>query len=362
MPGTTTTYLESAASGEFIELHEHDSRVRVRCGTIGQPCLVLHAAFKAPGKASANRQRLLDAWRAKGFAECAPSSPVIEGSVADELFCDEREPHPLLEPFFRINGAQDLRGHARRLALFRNDLRWQGDFDLERIGELGLHAGVIVEGDVDVSGVFSQLTYTYPGYVLVAGDVRAASFGHGDSHMRVLGDVRVRNIVYGEYNDGSLRIGGSVYGRAFISFGHSMHAEGDYHLPICDWDTGENWSGCLHPDLFECDEEDDQLGTTMSQAAIRAFMREGRDPFHPDAQPELREPEPPDPPPLPPLSDFGQALHACVLAEDAEAITRLLETWPVRDEEWQAALAGRLSAPSTTPQQRARLLALPKAT
>ena len=360
-PSSALAYLESAANGEFIELLEEGNRLRVRCGAIGRPCLVLHATFKAPGKALAQHQRLLDAWRAKGFAQCAPSSPVVEGSVADELFCDGREPHPLLEPFLRISDGtwMAIRGKSSRLALFRNGLRWQGDFDLERIAELGLHAGVVVDGNVEVSGVFSQLTSTYPGFTLVSGDVRAASFGHGDSHMHVLGDVRVDNIVYGEYNDGSLRIGGSVFGRVFISADHSMHAAGDYHLPVCDWNMEENWSGCLHPDQFEWDEEEDQPGTTMSGTAIRAFMREGRAPFLPDARLTLREPKAPTPPPPPsPLSDFGLALRACVLAEDVEAITRLIETWPQRDEEWRQALDARLCAPSTTPQQRARLKAL----
>lgn len=351
-------HLESAASGEFIELQQQEGRLRVRCGLTGHPCLVLRTSFKYPDKARANLQRLREAWLARGFEACDPTAEIIEGSVADELFCDRRERHPLLDAFFSINGADSLAGQARRLALFRQGLHWHADFDLERIAELGLHAGLIVEGDVHVSGVFSQLTYTYPGYTLISGDLRAASFGHGDSHMHVLGKVCVDNIVYGECNDGSLRIGGSVRGRAFISSDHDMYAEGDYHLPVCDWDMDENWSECLHPDLFEWDEDEDRAGTTLSHAAIRAFMREGRDPFRPGAQPTLRKPEPEPPLSPPPLSDFAHALRECVIAEDVEAIARLLETWPVRDEEWRSALTGRLCAPSTTASQRARLLAL----
>jgi hypothetical protein len=355
------THLESTASGEFIELQADAGRLRVRFGAIGLPCLVLHATFKAAEKARTNHDRLRDEWLARGYVACAPTVEVTDGSVADELFCDEREAHPLLEPFLRIldDTWLSLRGQAKRVALFRRGLRWQGDLDLERIAELGLHVGVVVDGDVEVSGVFSQLTYTYPGCILVSGDVRATSFGHGDSHMHVLGDVRVDHIVYGEYNDGSLRIAGSVHGRAFICSGHDMHAEGDYHLPVCDWDMDENWSDCLHPDLFECDGDDDEPGRTLSGTAIRAFMHAGRDPFRPGAQPKLREPQQSAPPTSPaPMSAFAQALRACVLAEDTEAITHLLETWPEHDEEWQAAVTGRLCAPSTTSQQRARLLAL----
>lgn len=365
-PDEALIHLESTAGGEFIELRDRGNRLRVRCGALGQPCLVVHASFENAGKAHAHRLRLHDAWLARGFAECPPSADVVEGSVADELYSDGRTPHPLLDPFLRIDGAEGLRSQARRLALFRDGLRWHGDFDLERIAGLGLHAGVIVDGDVEVDGVFSQLTHTYPGHVLVGGDVRAESFGHGDSHMRVFGDVRVRNIIYGEYNDGSLRIDGAAYGRAFISFDHSMHAAAGCHAPVCDWNTEQNWSDCLHPDLFEHDEEDEKdegggrPGITISPAAIRAFMREGRDPFLPGARPIMDEPRPPAAPSAPlPQSSFSECLRECVDAGDTEAITRLIETWPQRDDEWRQALTGRLFAPSTTPQQRARLKALP---
>ena len=47
---------------------------------------------------------------------------------------------------------------------------------------------------------------------------------------------------------------------------------------------------CLDPDLFERNEDDDEPGRMLSGAAIRAFMREGRDPFRAGAQPRLRVP------------------------------------------------------------------------
>lgn len=350
-------HLETAGDGEFLELHALDNRLRIRSGAIGRPCLVLHAAFDDAAAAGAQYQHLRDAWQARGFAECAPTAQIVEGSVADELWSDGRSPHPLLEALLRLDGAEALRSRPRRIALFRHGLQWQRDFDLERVAEFGLHAAVIVEGDVEVSGVFSQLTPRHPRHVLVGGDLRAASFGHGDSHMRVLGSVHVHHILYGEGNDGSLRIDGSAHGRAFIRADHDMHAAGGCHAPVCDWDSDENWSDCLDPALFE--EGDEGPGAMLSQEAIRAFMRDGRDPFRPGARPVVRGL--PGAPPLPAAAavpSFAERLRACVEAGDTEAITRLIETWPERDEAWQQALTGRLFAPSTTPQQRARLKAL----
>ena len=360
---TAPCHLESAERGEFIELllHASGTHLRVRNGSIGKPCLVLQTSFKTPERALASHQRLYKEWQEQGFVPCSPSAPVVDGSVAEELFCDARTPHPLLDAFLAINGADELRGQPRRLALFRQGLRWHTDFDLERIADFGLHAGVIVEGDVEVAGVFSQLTCTYPGQTLISGSIHAASFGHGDSHMRVMGDMKVDNIVYGEYNDGSLVIDGAVHGRAFISMDHDMHAAGKYHAPVCDWNMQENWSGCLHPELFEYDDEEaNEPGTVISGQAIRSFMRDGRDLFLPGAQPVMPEPSPPPTPAPPPLSPFGERVRELVSADDVEGLTQLIETWPQRDEQWEQALIGRLYAPSTTPQQRARLKALQK--
>ncbi|WP_448133484.1 hypothetical protein [Stenotrophomonas rhizophila] len=346
-------YLESASRREFVEVHEHSGRLRVRLGTIGMPCLVVHATFKAMGNARSIQQRMVDARLAEGYIECQCAVGIVEGSIADELYCDGREPHALLAPFFEVIGADGLKGLPQRLALFRNGLSWHEDFELERLADLGLHAGVIVDGNVEVDGVLSQLTYSYPEFILVSGDVRARSFGHGDSSMRVLGDVRVENIIYGEYNDGALCIKGSAYGRAFISDDHHMYAEGDYHLPLAS--DYENWSR-LSPELFD---NDDDESPSLSQEAIRQFMRDGRDPFVSGATLTYRELSvPASPAPVavaPPVSEFEMQAREFWNDTDAERVTAFIERWPLRDGEWLAGLAGRLRAPSTTLEQRKRL-------
>lgn len=349
-------YLESVSRREFVEVHEHSGRLRVRLGTIGMPCLVVHATFKAMGNARLIPQRMVDARLAEGYMECQCAVGIVEGSIADELYCDGRESHALLAPFFEVIGADRLKGLPQRLALFRNGLSWHEDFELERLADLGLHAGVIVDGNVEVDGVFSQLTFSYPEFILVSGDVNARSLGHRDSFMRVLGDVRVENIVYGEYNDGALCIEGSVYGRAFISDDHYMYAAGDYHLPVIR--NGENWD-CLVPELFE---DDDDEYPSLSEEAIRQFMREGKDPLVPGATlayTALSAQVSPAPVVVaPPVSEFEMQLRQFWNDSDAERLTVFIEHWLVRNSEWLAGLAGRLCAPSTTSEQRERLLAV----
>ncbi|MFE3970475.1 hypothetical protein [Stenotrophomonas sp. YIM B13575] len=350
----STRYLECPLRHEFMEVHEQGGRLSIRSGTIGMPCLVVHASFKSVVKAQAVQQKCAETWLSKGYVECERRVDIVEGSVADELFCDERESHPLLGAFFNVIGADTLKGLPQRLALFRNGLLWHQDFDFERLGDLGLHAGVIVDGDVSVSGVLTQLTYSYPGFILVSGDVIARSLGHRDSSMRILGDVHVENIIYGEYNDGSLCIEGSAYGQAFISDDHYMYAAGEYHIAVAT--DGQNW-GCLSPELFDSD--DDEC-PSLSAEAIQRFMVEGRNPYVAGASLKYREVSTslPAPPAVHSPSSFMVRIQACIVCNDVEGLTSLIEHWQERDLEWLIALAGRLAAPSTTVEQRERLLAV----
>ncbi|AJW28881.1 hypothetical protein Z042_25315 [Chania multitudinisentens RB-25] len=372
---TLTVYLSSPTADEFIELQTSENRLRVRFGAIGHPCMVLHTSFSKPGHASEQYQRLLGKWHERGYTQCTPSVAIIEGSVADELFSNAPETHPLFKPFFSINGSDNYRGGVWRIALFRNGLHWHDHFDVESIAEFGLHAGLIVDGDVEVDGVFSQLTYTFPEIILVSGDVRAWSFGHKDSHMRVLGNLHVRNIVYGEYNDGSLRIDGDVYGRAFISSDHDMYAEGCCHSTVWNGESEEQEWERLSPELFEPEEDEEDRCFMIDGDAMRLFMHEGRDPFRPGAVSNSR-PAPPSSSTVSPLmpsveslqeeltvkpaSSFMQQIQDYANAGDVEAMTCLIESWPNRDDDWRIALISRLSAPSTTPEQRKRLEALIK--
>lgn len=318
------------------------------------PCLVVHASFNSVLKAQAVQQKCAETWLSRGYVECERMVDIVEGSVADELFCDGRESHPLLGAFFNVIGADTLKGLPQRLALFRNGLFWHQDFDFERLGDLGLHAGVIVDGDVSVSGVLTQLTHSYPGFILVSGDVVARSLGHRDSSMRILGDVHVENIIYGEYNDGSLCIEGSAYGLAFISDDHYMYAAGEYHIAVAT--DGQNWES-LAPELFDSD--DDEY-PSLSAEAIQRFMLEGRNPYVAGASLKYREVSTslPASPVVHSPSCLMVNIQACVVRDDVEGLTSLIEQWQQRDLEWLTVLAGRLVAPSTTVEQRKRLLAV----
>jgi predicted DNA-binding WGR domain protein len=230
--GGVTTYLENADLNEFFEVNENNNQIRVRRGKIGQPCLEYHAGYKTKGRE--NYDGLIKDWKKKGFKVSQPKSAILPGSIAHELIAADIDDHPVYSRIFGMGWGEELRGQQKRIFVFKNGLNWIGNFDFEEMVDMDLTTGVIIEGDVNVSGVLSQLTYEYPNPILITGNVMAQSFGHKDSHMRIDGDLRVENIVYGEYNDGSLEIGGDVHGKAWISADHNMYANGTYFLPSFD--------------------------------------------------------------------------------------------------------------------------------
>ena len=336
-------YLEHPQTRQFFEISENSNHLRVRRGSLSQPCLTYHAPFVTPGKARTQLERLVGEWQSKGFIVTQPLEPIFNGSVAQSLFTDEITDHPVYSQFFDLGWASELRGERKRLFHFRDGLRVQGHFDLEEIADMNLEAGVIIDGDVVVSGVFSQLTYTYPSSTLITGSVYAQGLGHKDSYLRILGDVHVDNIVYGEYNDGQLEITGTAYGTAWISADHSMYA-GAYEVETVNEDYA-----LLTPKVLNLD-------GSLDWDALREYLFANKNPLRKGAVFKASA--------LEPLGASSQPsmlvleVRALAASEDVEGLTALLETWTVHDDEWRGFVEGRLSAPSSTADQRERLRAL----
>ena len=312
--------------------------------------MVFNATYKTANKGQENFERLIKKWKEQGYVITQASSTIIEGSVADELFADEIEDHPVYSKFFDLGWASELRGKQKRIFHFRNGLRYEGYLDLEDTADMDLASGLIIEGDVHVSDVFSQMTYTYPTAILITGNVHAQSLAHRDSAMFIEGNVHVENIVYGEYNDGQLDIGGDVYGKAWISSNHSMEAFGSYHLPRFDWDNED--SKWLSPKIFNFEGH-------LDEEVLRGYIWAGKSPLRKgfvftapkpeESQTKLEEDE---------ESELVQKMQVLALAEDTNGMVELLENWPERNEEWRQMLHSRLHAPSTTAEQLERLTKL----
>ncbi len=263
-------YLEHPAGQAFFEIAEDHNHLQIRRGSIGKPCLVYRVSYVTPNAGRLQFERLVKAWQDKGFVQTQARHEIIEGCVAGQLSAKDIEDHPVLSKFLDLGYAEKLRGTRKRIIHFANGLQVDDNFDLEEVADMGLEAGLIIEGDVRVSGVFSQLSYTYPTSTLITGSVYAQSLGHKDSYMRINGDLRVENIVYGEYNDGVLEIGGDVYGTAWISADHDMFAGGTYYLPQFN-SHEDDWEG-LSSKVFDLD-------NSLDWDTLREFIWAGKSPL-----------------------------------------------------------------------------------
>ncbi len=343
-------YLEHPNNNQFFEVSETNNALRIRRGEISKPCLVFNATYKTANKGREIFERLIKNWKGQGYVVTQASNTIIEGSIANELFAAEIEDHPVYSKFFNLGWASELRGKQERIFHFRNGLRYEGHLDLEDTADMGLASGLIIEGGVQVSGVFSQMTYTYPTAILITGSVHAQSLAHKDSHMFIEGDVQVENVVYGEYNDGWLEITGDVYGKAFISFDHAMEVYGNYYLPRFDW--GDEDIGWLSPKIFDFEGNLDDEVLRGYIWAGKSLLRKGFVFTAPKSKESQAKPEELE------ESELTQEMQALVLAEDTNGMVELLENWPERDEEWEQMLDLHLDEPSMTAEQLERLTKL----
>ena len=105
----TTVYLEHP-EGRFFEVSEAAGVLRVRRGRVGAPCLAFQASYTTPGRGRENFRRLVEEWRGRGFVTTRPGVPIIEGSVAHELWADEIEDHPVYGRFLDLGWGSGISG------------------------------------------------------------------------------------------------------------------------------------------------------------------------------------------------------------------------------------------------------------
>ena len=221
-------FLRVPDSQSFIEFTLSQNSLRVRRGQISKPCLVFELNYTAISRGQKVYDGLLAEFQKRGFKEEPnPPAAIVEGTKVGELFTDEMG--DVFSDFFKIGWARDWKDDRNRVFHCAEGLTYEGNLDLEIFADLGLTAGLIVSGDVQIKGVFSQTTYTYPGAILIRGDVTANSLIHADSHMVITGNLNLENTAFGYYNDGSLAVHGAAYGKLWLSCDHDMWAS-SYHF------------------------------------------------------------------------------------------------------------------------------------
>ncbi len=95
------------------------------------------------------------------------------------------------------------------------------------------HEGMIVTGNLEVSGNILNTNISYGPFLLVLGNVSAENIVSGGAEFHIIGNADVKDAIVGVYNDGSLSIEGEVKARLVINYDHDIDL-GRYSGPAFD--------------------------------------------------------------------------------------------------------------------------------
>lgn len=111
------------------------------------------------------------------------------------------------------------------------------------VGAQGSVPGVIVIGDLSVDGSIINASLESGVFVYVTGDVTCTNLVAGGAHIVIGGALHAKNAVYAHYNDGSLKIGGDLSCRYFVSEDHMVshdNVTADYYYNSHSYEIPED--------------------------------------------------------------------------------------------------------------------------
>ena len=199
------------------------------------------------------------------------------------------------------------------------------DGDLELDFDRFDHLGLLVDGDLEVTGSVLITSNLGGPFLLVSGNLRARNVVAGDGEMLIEGDADVDGLLLGIGNDGHLAISGETRAGLIISEDHSMHIETkSTYWKERDWPSGMPLSEYLHRDVPV--ERTDEAFEVADRQLLIARIRAG--------QPVVRDADDPRPRKtyaqwLEDCTEFGRALEY-VPRElvDAALCMTAVRVWP----------------------------------
>lgn len=346
---TKHIYLENKVENLFVEATASDELFLIKRGHIGQACLVFEVNIASSEWMWRIFKRLKTDFITEGYIENTPSKAIIEGSKAvliDSKKITSDEKYATLTNignFAYLNEGEDFFAWH-----FSDGLNYHSDLDLIVCIDIVGHAGLIIEGDVNVKGVFGQYRDSYPQATLILGNVFCQSFIHEDSHVVIDGNLSVEQTVFGYYNDGSLKIMGDIAGEAMISYDHAMWAEGEYLLFRSDIFNGEvpEW---INPKLLDLENSLDTEEMANYIYSGKSVLRKGHHYSPPQKNIKTVDAEVKTPA-VDPFYDpeLADEINELAMQNDNMGMTLLLVNWHTRNAGWSALIESRLCAPSVS--------------
>lgn len=114
-------------------------------------------------------------------------------------------------------------GAKETVRVSEGDLHVEGDLLLDWDLSLGRATGLVVTGDLAVSGSIFNRSGNGGPFLLVLGSLSAGNLVAGGAEIRVVRGARVAGLVLGHDNDGHLRIDGETVAALLVNDDHSMN-------------------------------------------------------------------------------------------------------------------------------------------
>lgn len=110
-------------------------------------------------------------------------------------------------------------------------------------------------GDLIVDGDIVNRTLEGGPLLFVGGNLKVDNLVKAGAPIVVLGDVEAKGLVIGEYNDGTMRIGGDLTANAYLLLDHDGFVRGNTNAPMYS-DEDSEWREVLTASLFPSEDED----------------------------------------------------------------------------------------------------------
>lgn len=110
-------------------------------------------------------------------------------------------------------------------------------------------------GDLKIDGDIVNRTLEGGPLLFVAGSLTVDNLVKAGAPVTVLGNIDATGIVIGEYNDGTMRVGGNLTAHAYLLFDHDGFVRGEISAISYSDDEGD-WRDFLSPAVFPSEDED----------------------------------------------------------------------------------------------------------
>jgi len=217
-------------SVKFWEIKTDGNKVITRYGKSGSAGRTSEKSFADSTAAQKEHDKLVREKIKKGYAEAGDTAagekedPIVKASASTPKIITENEAEKRFQFYRYINGGCGDKG---RYYYFEGDTVIEGDLNTgefcdEESEDDHPILGIIVNGDLTVTGQICQEECDFGETLLVLGNLKAKHIDKGGAEFYITGDCKVAGAIYGYYNHGMLTVEGETTAKFIIKDDHEF--------------------------------------------------------------------------------------------------------------------------------------------